>query len=149
MSGMIRLGVLVIASALLFGCGGGGGDSGGETRMDTVSASGDFTLSTQSVSFTAATSSSSVPSQRVSLTKLGSGVASFTITTPSGTAQPSWLNISISLAGAYADLSVTPAGLADGTHTATLRVTTADSAGKTLVSKDVAVVLKIGSTTLN
>lgn len=143
MPGMIRLCLLVLTGALLFGCGGGGGS--GETLADTVSASGDFTLSSQSVSFIAATTSSSVVSQRVSLSKLGSGVAGFSVTTPTGVALPSWLNATLSQSGYYVDLSVLLSGLTVGTHTTTLRVVTLDSSGKTLVSKDVSVALTIGS----
>lgn len=144
MFGKLRVVLVLIAGAMLAACGGGGGDGGTPGKPDSLAPAGDFTLSSASLSFTAATPTSAVPSQRLTLSKLGSSVKSFTIAVPPGATQPGWLHLSFDPTAFYADISVAPQGLANGSQATTLRVSTLDAAGNTLLSKDLPVSLTVG-----
>lgn len=143
MSWIVRQFLVVLSSVLLVACGGGGGGGGsGGGLADSARSSGDFTLSANALSFTAASASSVVPSQQVSMTDIGSSVAYVVVLVSQDAA--SWLSVTVSSSN-YATVSVRPTGMAAGTYTTIVRVTTADSSRNTLVSKDVSVTLTVGS----
>ncbi|HSD40055.1 MAG TPA: hypothetical protein VLC92_21325 [Rhodocyclaceae bacterium] len=134
----------VVLACALVACGGGGGGDGGSAPSAPVQ-NGNFDLSTNSLSFTAATPLSTVAAQTVTMSNIGPDAAVIKVSSTSGGAIPTWLSIVIN--GSSATVTANPSGLAMGTYPAVVRVASQNSAGQQLSYKDVNVQLTVTTNT--
>ncbi|MDQ7990121.1 MAG: hypothetical protein REI09_10865 [Candidatus Dactylopiibacterium sp.] len=131
----------VAALFVLSACGGGGGGGGG---AEDNGGDGGFTLSTGEVVFTAATSTTYVPSQRVSMSNIGKLVAYVVVSNTSGGPIPEWLSVTPYMAQSYASVGVDASKITKaGTYETIVRVATQDASKKQLFHRDVKVTLTV------
>ncbi|HSD40057.1 MAG TPA: hypothetical protein VLC92_21335 [Rhodocyclaceae bacterium] len=134
----------VVLACALVACGGGGGGDGGSAPSAPVQ-NGNFDLSTNSLSFTAATPLSTVAAQTVTMSNVGPDAAVIKVSSTSGGAIPTWLSIVIS--GSSATVTANPSALPMGTYQSVVRVASQNSSGQQLSYKDVNVQLTVTTNT--
>lgn len=125
---------------VLSACGGGGGSGSGGGSV-----SGAFTISANSVTFSARQNAAVPSSQSLTIQITGPNVAYAGAAYTGGQTPPSWLSFSSNGSGGTYQLvlSVTSTGLAPGQYTTTFQVGTTDSAGKVLQYQSVTVTYNV------
>ncbi len=129
---MIRMSQFALCWLLLLlsACGGGGGGS---------SPSGSFTLSTNSVSFSAPQNGAAPAAQTVQLHLTAPGTSNVGAGYANGEQQPSWLNVSITGSGSdyNVNFSITGTGYSPGLLSVVVTVGTADANGNILQTQSI------------
>ena len=131
--------VIVIAtvSAVLNGCGGGGGTPGPSPTH--------FTLSAASASFNAVQGGVAPGGQSVTISVTGDTSAAITVASTGAVGLPSWLTVKVTGSGATRMLQLTaaPAGVPLGQTTATLAISATDAMGAVQQQTDFSVSLSV------
>lgn len=141
MNGIAR--VLVAATFLvLVACGGGGGGSN-DGPGPQQSSQGDFTLSTNTISFNAVQGDPSPAPATLTAHLLDTRPAAFGAAYVAPQVQPSWLTVSITGTAPDFTVTLTPntSAMAAGNTSVTLTLGTADSSGTTLRARTVQISL--------
>lgn len=128
--------IIVLVTSLLSACGGGGGATNTDLKVDTTS-----------VSFNA-TVNGVTPVQEYMVSWTRTDVAAVLFGYPPGTTIPTWLNITTTNTSSpiLLNLSVNTYSLAVGTYTTTVRIVSQNLSGGVVDIVDIPVTLNVGDT---
>jgi hypothetical protein len=131
--------------SVLSACGGGGSGSNSGVGAGGGQASGAFTISANSATFSARQNAAAPSSQSLTIQITGPNTAYAGAAYTAGTTQPSWLGFAMTGSGTTYQLvlTVNSTSLAPGQYTTTFQVGTADSKGNVLQSQSVTVTYNV------